>query len=253
MRKTAYPLSASSHTLMRGWRGKRHRGRFTAMRSVAGFLCLGLLSLFMGGCGSKPAPVWIASGHQQLENYKMDFLTGAPPLITGLRFQKAVEEIKKGGDADLLGKVWLTRMALQVAVREELDEGEYLKTEAAELVPANRNFYRFLKGDAATVDVSLLPEPYRPFWMAFRSGDAAKAAVTIAAIEDPIPRLIAAGLAVGHRLENDAILRIAVETASQNGWKRALLVWLERLKSSYEAAGDTAKASAIRSRIELMK
>ena len=210
--------------------------------------------ILLAGCGAgKPAPVWIAAGHKQLETFKQDFLTGREPAITEIHFRKAVEEIKKGGDADLLGKAWLTRMALQVAVREAPEEGEYLKTEAAELVPANRNFYRFLKGDAATVDVSLLPEPYRPFWMAFRSGDAAKAAVTIAAIEDPIPRLIAAGLAVGHRLENDAILRIAVETASQNGWKRALLVWLERLKSSYEAAGDAAKASAIRSRIELMK
>ena len=143
-------------------------------------------------------------------------------------------------------------MALQIAVLEELEEGEYLKTEAAEAVPANRNFYLFLKGDAAAVDVSLLPESYRPFWTAFRSGDAAKAAVAIAAIEDPLSRLIAAGLAVRHRLENDAILRTAVETASRNGWKRALLAWLERLKSFHEAAGDAEKASAIRSRIDLM-
>jgi len=54
-------------------------------------------------------------------------------------------------------------------------------------------------------------------------------------------------------LEKEAILRTAVETASQNGWKRALLAWLERLKSSHEAAGDAAKASAIKSRIDLMK
>jgi len=210
--------------------------------------------ILLAGCGAdKPAPVWIAAGHKQLETFKQDFLTGREPPITEIHFRKAVGEIKRGGDADLLGKAWLTRMALQVAVLEAPEESEYLKTEAAEAVPANRNFYRFLKGDAATVEVSLLPEPYRPFWMAFRSRDAAKAAVTIAAIEDPIPRLIAAGLAVGHRLENDAILRTAVETAAQNGWKRALLVWLERLKSSYEAAGDAAKTSAIKSRIDLMK
>lgn len=215
--------------------------------------CLLFPVLLLAGCGAKPAPVWIAAGHKQLETFKQDFLTGREPPITEIHFRKAVAEIKKGGDADLLGKAWLTRMALQVAVREELEEGEYLKTEAAEAVPANRNFYRFLKGDAATVDVSLLPEPYRPFWMAFRSGDAAKAAVAIAAIEDPLPRLIAAGLAVSHRLENDAILQITVETASQNGWKRALFAWLERLQSSHEAAGDAAKASAIRARIDMMK
>jgi hypothetical protein len=215
--------------------------------------CFLFAFFLLAGCSAKPAPVWVAAGHKQLETFKQDFLTGREPAITEIHFRKAVEEIKKGGDADLLGKAWLTRMALQVAVREEPEGGEYLKTEAVEAVPANRNFYRFLKGDAAMVDVSLLPEPYRLFWTAFRSGDAAKAAITIAAIEDPISRLIAAGLAAGHCLENDAILRIAVETASQNGWKRVLLVWLERLKSSHEAAGDAAKASAIQSRIDLMK
>jgi hypothetical protein len=215
--------------------------------------CLSLLLILLAGCGSKPAPVWIAAGHKQLESFKQDFLTGREPRITEIHFRNAVEEIKKGGDMDLLGKAWLTKMALQVAVREELEEGEYLKTEAAEVVPANRNFYRFLKGDAAMVDVSLLPKPYRPFWMAFRSGDTAKVPITIAAIEDPLSRLIAAGLAASHRLENDAILQIAVETASRNGWKRALLAWLERLKSSYEAAGNASKASAIQSRIDLMK
>jgi len=215
--------------------------------------CLLFPLLLLAGCGAKPAPAWIAAGHKQLETFKQDFLTGREPPITEIHFRKAILEIKKGGDADLLGKAWLTRMALQVAVREELEEGEYLKTEAAEAVPANWNFYRFLKGDAATVDVSLLPETYRPFWMAFRSGDAAKAAVAITAIDDPLSRLIASGLAVSRRLENDAILQIAVETASQNGWKRALLAWLERLKSSHEAAGEDPKTSANRSPIRPVK
>ena len=209
--------------------------------------------LLMTGCGAKPAPVWISSGHKQLESFKQDFLTGRDSSITESHFRKAVEEIKKGGDADLLGKAWLTRMALQVAIREELEEGEYLKIESVEPVPANRNFYLLLKGDTGQVDVSLLPEAYRPFWKAFLSRDATKAAASIAAIEDPIPRLIASGLAVSHRLENDAILRTAVETASRNGWKRALSAWLERLQSYYEAAGDVKNASAIRARIDMMR
>lgn len=214
--------------------------------------CLLFPILLLAGCGAKPAPLWIAAGHKQLETFKQDFLTGREPTITEFHFRKAVEEIKKGGDANLLGKAWLTRMALQIAVLREPDEGDYVKTEAAEPIPANRNFYRFLKGDAATVDVSLLPEPYRPFWAALRNGNTAKAAGAITAIDDPLSRLIASGLAVRHRLETEVILRTAVETASRSGWKRALLAWLERLKSFHEAAGDAERASAIRSRIDLM-
>jgi hypothetical protein len=215
--------------------------------------CLLFPILLLAGCGARPVPVWIAAGHQQLETFKKDFLTGREPAITEAHFRKATEEIKKGGDADLLGKAWLTRMALQIAVREVPEEGEYLKTEAAELIPANRNFHRFLKGDAATVDVSLLPEPYRPFWVALRSGEKAKTAVTIAAIEDPLSRLTASGMAVGQGLGTEALLRTAAENASQNGWKRALISWLEELKSFHQAAGDAAKASAVRARIEMMK
>ncbi|MBN2437484.1 MAG: hypothetical protein JXL20_02670 [Deltaproteobacteria bacterium] len=214
--------------------------------------CLLFLLLLPTGCGTKPAPAWIAAGHKQLETFKQDFLTGRAPRITESHFRNAVEEIKKGGDTDLMGKAWLTRMALQIAVLREPEEGDYLKIEAADAVPANRNFYLFLKGSAAAVDVLLLPESYRPFWATLRSGDAAKAAVAITAIDDPLSRLIASGLAVRHGLETEAILRTAVETASRNGWKMALLSWLERLKCFHEAAGDTEKASAIRSRIDLI-
>ena len=216
-------------------------------------LCLLILPLLLAGCGSKPAPVWIAAGHQQLETFKQDFLTGRTPLVTELHFKKAVEEIKKGGDLDLLGKAWLTRVALQVAVLGEMEDGDYRRVEAAQSIPANRNFYLFLSGDAAAVEGSLLPEQYRPFLTAFKSRDVGGAEKTIAAINDPLSRLIAAGLAVRHRLINEAILRTAVETASQNGWKRALIAWLERLQAFYEAAGETAKASPVRQRIDLIK
>lgn len=221
------------------------------MKKIA---CLLIFILFLAGCtSSKPAPVWIASGHQQLENFKTDFLTGRAPLVTELHFNKAIEEIKKGGDLDLLGKAWLTRMALQVAVLGKIEDGDYRLIEAAQTVPANRNFYLFISGEAARVEGFLLPEQYRPFLAVLKSGEAGQAERTIAAIEDPLSRLIAAGLAVRHRLVTEAILRTAVETAAHEGWKKALVAWLDRLQAFHEAAGETAKAATIRQRLDLIK
>ena len=217
-------------------------------------LCLFFLLLLLGGCGSKPTPGWIVAGNQQLETFKSHFLTGGQPAVAERHFQKAVDEIKESGDLDLLGKAWLTRMALQGAVLGEMEEGEYGKIAAAQPVPANRNFHLFLMGDPAAVDEALLPAQYRSFLEALRSRDVAKAEKAIAAMgDDPLSQLIAAGLAVRRHLENEAILQTAVGTASRNGWKRALLVWLERLRTSYEAAGDTVRAAAIRQRIELIE
>jgi hypothetical protein len=216
--------------------------------------CLLLFFLLLGGCSSKPTPGWIVVGNQQLETFKHHFLTGGQPIVTERHFRKAVEEIKKSGDLDLLGKAWLTRMALEVAVLREMEEDDYLKVAAAQPVPANRNFYLFLKGKKVEVDRSLLPAQYRLFLDALRSGNTVKAGQTITVMkDDSLSRLIAAGIAVRINLESEAILKVAVETASRNGWKRALLAWLERLLTLYEATGDAAKATAVRQRIDLMK
>lgn len=217
-------------------------------------LCLFFLLLLLEGCGSKPTPGWIGAGNQQLETFKRHFLTGGQPAVAERHFRKAVEEIKKSGDLDLLGKAWLTRMALQGAVLGDMEEGEYGKIAAAQPVPANRNFHLFLTGDPAVVDEALLPAQYRSFLESLRRSDVAKAEKAIAAMEDdPLSQLIAAGLAVRRHLENEAILQTAVGTASRNGWKRALLVWLDRLRTFYAAAGDTAGAAAVRARIDLIE
>jgi len=213
-----------------------------------------LLSLLIGGCGLNQTPTWIIAGNHYMERFKKNFLTGEQPYITELNFQKAVKEIKKSGDLDLLEKAWLTRMALQGAVLKEMEEGDYGKIAAVKPVPANRNFYIFLTGDAAEADGALLPEQYSRFLEAIRKGDVVKTEKAIADMgDDPISQLIAAGLAVRRHLESEMILNTAVETASRNGWKMALLAWLERLCAFHAAAGDAGKAAAVRRRIELIE
>jgi hypothetical protein len=215
---------------------------------------LGLLFLLLviAGCSSKPAPVWIDAGYQQLETFKRDYLTGRPPLVTELHFKMATEEIKKSGDLDLLGKAWLTRMALQAAILEEVAADEYEKIDAASSVPANRNFYLFLTGKSGRVDDALLPAQYRPFLKALRNRDAGAVVKTMTGIDDPLSRMIAAGLAVRSGIENESLLQAAGETASQNGWKRALVAWLDRLRLFYEKSGEAAKAATLCQRIDLI-
>jgi hypothetical protein len=51
---------------------------------------------------------------------------------------------------------------------------------------------------------------------------------------------------------SEELLLMAVDTASQNGWKRVLLAWLKALKGFYEKTGDAAKAEAIGKRLTVI-
>lgn len=216
-------------------------------------MALLILFLFLlpAGCTSRPTPAWLTAGHRQLETYKEDYLAGRNPHLTELYFGRALSEIRRSGDVELLGRAWLTRMALRIAVLEPPEEGDYPQVEAAEPVPANRHFSRFLRGDLAAVEGALLPAPYRPLLEALRRGDSVDTAREIARIDDPLSRLIASGVAVNRNITSEAILQNAVETAAQRGWKRGLLAWLRRLQALYEATGDTARAAAVGRRIDL--
>lgn len=214
-------------------------------------LCLAFLLLV--GCGSRTTPEWVVAGSQQLETYKRQYLAGGSPVVAERHFQKALEELKKSGDLDLLGKAWLTRMALQVAALADPEEGEYGRVAAAEPNRANSNYYRFLNGNPAEVEGALLPAQYRSYLKALQQRDPAQAEKEIVALaDDPLSQLIAAGLAVRSGLESEAILLSAVNAASQNGWKRALVAWLERLQAWHEARGNTASAAAVRQRIDVI-
>jgi len=217
-------------------------------------LCLICLAVLIGGCSFNQRPAWIIVGERRLDSFKTNYLTDARDFSVESNFKKAVEEIKKSGGLDLLEKAWLTRMALQGAVLKEMDEGDYREIAAVEPVPENENFYKFLKGDISDVDIKLLPEQYRGFLSAVLEEDVLNAGREIASMkEEPVSRLVAAGIAVRRNLESEAIIQTAVETASVNGWKMALIVWLERLSAFYEAEGEADKAADVRRRVELIE
>lgn len=212
-----------------------------------------IIVISFSGCGgSKKTPGWIDNSYNQLENYKENYLSGKD-RIAELQFNKAVDEIKKSGNLEILGRAYLTKYAVHVAVLEVFDEKEYLSIEALEAIPQNRTFYNFLKGSFDKVDESLLPKQYNEVLKVFRKGTFEDAAHEISKMEDPLPKLIAAGLLIQKNIRNEAVLKIAIDTAAQNGWKKALLAYLEKLALFYETKKESEKAAHITQKILLLK
>jgi hypothetical protein len=209
--------------------------------------------LLLTGCGSaKPAASWLSAGNTQLENYKKYFL-GGQDAIAILQFNDALKEIRKSGDLELLARSYLIRMALQTATLQEPAAAEYLKLEAAQPSPANRNYYALLQGEVAQVDVKLLPQQYLGFAESLRRPTAGGSLRAIEQMADPLSRLVAVGILVRLGQDNEAVLQNAIATASAEGWKKALLAHLVRLKTGYEGKQETEKARAIQQRIDFMK
>jgi hypothetical protein len=187
-----------------------------------------------------------------LENYKKNYLSGKD-RIAELQFNKAVDEIKKSGNLEILGRAYLTKYAVHIAVLETFDEREYLTIEALEPALQNRMFYNFLKGSFDKVDESLLPGQYKGVLKVFRKGKYEDAAHEISKMEDSLSKLIVAGLLIQKNTYDEGVLKIAIDTAAQNGWKKALLAYLEKLVLLYETKKEAEKASNITQRIQLLK
>ncbi len=212
-------------------------------------LCLFFPLIFLTACSSRPAPGWTGSSYNHLEGFKKHYLRGNDRLAEQ-RFQKALEEIRSSGDVELMAIAYLTKFAVRTAALEAFDDRDYLHLAAVESGLPHRHYYSFLKGSLAGVDPDQLPVQYRAFLKALRNGSSSEIETEAFRMEDPLSRLIAAGLAVQGGRESESLLNGAIETASRQGWKKPLLAYLKRIERYYDSAKEMNKAADARKRLE---
>lgn len=204
-----------------------------------------LLALSLAACGSKPkAPDWQLEAHGSLERYVKAFMRVDPRVETA-EFIRAREQLARTGDVALVARAELTRCALRVAslVFEPCVGFEALRVDAP---AAERAYADYLAGRALPPDAALLPPAHRA--VAAAGADAG----TVRAIEDPLARLVAAGVLVETGRASPEVLQVAVDTASAQGWRRPLLAWLGAQARRAELAGATEEARRLRRRMELV-
>ena len=217
-----------------------------AARSGAALGTALVLALGLAACASKPPPPdWQMNAKSSLERATAAYLSGNSAL-EALEFARARADLARTGQPALVARAELLRCATRVAslVVEACAGFDAL---AADATPADLAYARYLAGQAGPADAALLPEAQR----AAAAGTAS--AEALAKLPDPLSTLVAAGVMLQRGSLTPAVLAVAVDTASAQGWRRPLLAWLGLQLKAAEAAGDAAEAERLRRRIALVQ
>lgn len=208
-------------------------------------VCL-LLVVLLAGCAGKPkAPDWQLEAHGSLERYVKAFMA-ADTRVEASEFVRARDQLARTGDAGLVARAELTRCALRVAslVFEPCVGFDALRPDAP---AAERAYGDYLAGKALPPDIALLPPAHRA--VASASADAG----AVKTIDDPVARLVAAGVLFETGRASPEVLQLAVDTASAQGWRRPLLAWLGAQARRAELAGARDEAERLRRRMALVQ
>lgn len=210
---------------------------------------LAAAALALAGCAGGPLPPdWQTNARSALEHAVAAYLKG-DSRIEAIEFERARSEVARTGRVDLAARVELARCAASVAslVFEPCEGFEKLRADAA---AAERAYADYLAARPQPQDAALLPQHHRGV-AASLGADAADAALR--AIEDPLARLVAAGVVFRANRATPATIALAIDTASAQGWRRPLLAWLNVQLARVENAGDRAEAERLRRRIGLVQ
>lgn len=212
-----------------------------------------IFALLICACGfAQPIPTWKDKASVHLNDYKTSFLTGREES-TEPHFIKARREIAASNDLGLLTIAYLTKYALHTASLESFDASEFAKLYKLEPNPSYMAYCHLLKGNFTAVDMQVLPDRYAGVLKAALARDLKVATREIAAIDDPLSRLIACGVWARYLPSDETILQIGISTASANGWRRPLWAYLNKLQEHYLETGDQNKAAATKARLDLLK
>ena len=101
-------------------------------------------------------------------------------------------------------------------------------------------------------DIARLPPAQRDAATAIAGKDGMPASA-VQDITDPLSRLIAAALLFHAGKADPAVIAVAADTASAQGWRRPLLAWLQVQAQLAERAGANEEVQRLQRRIDLIQ
>ena len=212
-------------------------GALIAMVLVA----VGALSACAGG---PKVPDWKINSISHVERFTEAYLKG-DARVEAREFDLARTETARTGRPELVARIELNRCAARVASLD-FDPCTGFEALRADAAAPEHAYAVYLAGqplDAA--QAALLPEHHRAV-------AAASASAALPPADDPLGRLIAAGVLMRRNQASPEVVAQAVESASEQGWRRPLLAWLGVQARLAQAQGDAQEAERVQRRIDLV-
>ena len=220
----------------------------TVSRLKAQFAAALLVLLSACGSGGPPPPDWKADAADLIERYKKHELLGEN-ILAERYFQQAIAATGGAGRVADTARLWLVRCATRKTSLADDDCHEYAELARIDTTAEDRAYYQFITLRWSEVDATKLPKQYAGLMQA----EAGKINPQISSIDDPLSRLLATSLMTMRKQANDATLSIAAETASSQGWRRPLLVYLKLQEKQAFGRGDSVEQARLKVRIQLVE
>ena len=216
-------------------------------RLVAALGGASILLASLSACSSRPVvPDWQLSAKSASEAFVAAYLSGNA-RVEALELAKARRAVASTGRPDLLARLELLRCATRVAslVFEPCIAFEALRADAP---AAERAYADYLDARLPSAGRALLPAGQQ------RLAGAAPAAQAdiLRSMDEPLSRLVGAAVLLRAGQASPAVLSLAVEMASAQGWRRPLLAWLGAEALRAEQAGNAGEAARLRRRMDLV-
>lgn len=219
-------------------------------RAAPAALAAACLALAVVGCADHPPPPdWLGTAKSAIDDAVHATLLGDSRTEAGA-LARARGEVARTGQPALAARVELMHCAARTASLDfaPCNGFERWRSDAA---PAELAYADYLAGRPLTAEsVALLPAAQRS--VASASGDAARLDAA-QAIDDAQARLIAIAVSFERVEASPAMIQLALDTASDQGWRRPLLAWLQVQVQRAEQAGSHDEAQRLRRRIALVE
>lgn len=207
-------------------------------------------ALLLAACASTPPePAWQARASGAAERALAAQLEGRT-RVQALEWAKARAELARTGRADWLARLELLRCAADAAALAPpaCAAFEPLRGDAA---APERAYAEYLAGQPLSgADQVHLPAAQQAL-AALPPGAVPDAA--LAAIEDPLSRLVGAAVLLRTGRATPGVITQAVDTASAQGWALPLRAWLGVQLQRARAAGDADATATVQRRIALVE